>query len=78
MKKRIAILATNGFEESELTSPKKAMEMEGFTVEIISESTGTIKSWSDGNWSNEYLVDKTLDTVSANDYSALVLSLIHI
>ncbi len=73
MKKRIAILATNGFEESELTSPKKAMEAEGFTVEIVSEESGTIKSWSDGNWSNEYLVDKTLDSVSAKDYNALVL-----
>ncbi len=73
MKKRIAILATNGFEESELTSPKKAMEAEGFTVEIVSENSGTIKSWSDGNWSNEYLVDKTLDSVSAKDYNALVL-----
>lgn len=73
MKKKIAILATNGFEESELTSPKKAMEAEGFTVEIVSEESGTIKSWSDGNWSKEYLVDKTLDSVSAKDYNALVL-----
>ncbi|MAZ72073.1 MAG: protease [Flavobacteriaceae bacterium] len=73
MEKKIAIVATNGFEESELTSPKKAMEAEGFTVEIVSEKSGTIKSWSDGNWSNDYLVDKTLDSVSAKDYNALVL-----
>jgi len=73
MKKTIAILATNGFEESEFTSPKKAMEAEGFTVEVISEKSGTIKSWNDGNWSNEYLVDKTLNSVSAKDYHALVL-----
>ncbi|GER60533.1 type 1 glutamine amidotransferase domain-containing protein [Patiriisocius marinus] len=73
MKKRIAILATNGFEESELSSPKKAMEAEGFTVDIVSEQKGKIKSWSDGNWSNEYDVNETLDTVSASDYNALVL-----
>lgn len=36
MKKRIAILATNGFEESELKSPKEAMEKEGFQVDIVS------------------------------------------
>lgn len=73
MKKRIAILATNGFEESELKSPKEAMEKEGFTVDIISENQGTIKSWSDGNWSTEYTVDKTIDNVTAKDYNALVL-----
>ncbi len=73
MKKRIAILATNGFEESELKSPKEAMEKEGFTVEIISEESGEIKAWADGNWSNKYTVDNTLDNVSASDYNALVL-----
>ncbi|GEQ86512.1 protease [Patiriisocius marinistellae] len=73
MKKRIAILATNGFEESELKSPKEAMEAAGFQVEIISENSGKIKSWNDGNWSNEYNVDKTLSQVNANDYNALML-----
>ncbi len=73
MNKRIAILATNGFEESELKSPKEAMEKEGFTVEIVSENEGKIKSWADGNWSNEYNVDLTLENASASDYNALVL-----
>ncbi len=73
MNKRIAILATDGFEESELKSPKEAMEKEGFTVEIVSEKNGKIKSWKDGNWGNEYDVDKTLDAVNASQYNALVL-----
>lgn len=73
MKKRIAILATDGFEESELKSPKEAMENEGFQVDIVSLKSGSIKAWDQGNWSNEYKVDKTLDSVSANDYNALVL-----
>lgn len=73
MNKRIAILATDGFEESELKSPKEAMEKEGFTVEIISEKEGKIKSWADGNWGKEYSVDKTLENASASDYNALVL-----
>ena len=71
--KRIAILATNGFEESELKSPKEAMENEGFQVDIISPQAGKIKGWSDGNWSNSYDVDRTLDQVKAEDYHALVL-----
>jgi len=73
MKKRIAILATNGFEESELKSPKEAMEQAGFTVHIISEESGKIKGWADGNWSNEYKVDKTLSEVNSKQYNALVL-----
>ncbi len=71
--KRIAILATNGFEESELKSPKEAMEKEGFSVEIVSPETGTIKGWSNGNWSNSYKVDRPLNEARASDYDALVL-----
>jgi len=71
--KRIAILATNGFEESELSSPREALLKEGFTVDIISEETGSIRGWRDGNWSNSFDVDRTLDEVSAKDYNALVL-----
>ena len=73
MEKRIAILATHGFEESELSSPKDAMEKEGFKVEIVSLEKGKIKSWDKDNWGKEYNVDKTLDEVSAKDYHALVL-----
>lgn len=73
MSKRIAILATNGFEESELKSPKEAMEKEGFQVDIVSLESGKIKAWDSGNWSNEYQVDKTVDQASAKDYNALVL-----
>ena len=71
--KRIAILATNGFEESELKSPKEAMEKEGFNVDIVSLESGEIKGWADGNWSNSYKVDKTIDQVTAEDYNALML-----
>ena len=73
MEKRIAILATHGFEESELASPKEAMEKEGFNVEIVSLEKGKIKSWDKDNWGKEYDVNKTLDEVSAKDYHALVL-----
>ncbi len=71
--KKVAILATDGFEESELKSPKEAMEKEGFQVDIVSTESGSIKGWADGNWSNSYTVDKTLDEVSASDYNALML-----
>lgn len=73
MKKRIAMLATDGFEESELTSPKEAMEKEGFQVDIVSTDSGKIKAWHEGNWSKEYTVDYTLNEVTPKDYNALVL-----
>ena len=73
MKKRIAILATDGFEESELKSPKEHLEKQGWTADIVSLKSGKIKAWADGDWGKEYDVDQTLDTVSATDYHALVL-----
>ena len=72
-KKTVAILATNGFEESELREPKKALEEAGAEVHIVSLESGEIKGWSDGNWSTSYKVDKTLSEVSQNDYNALML-----
>lgn len=73
MNKKIAILATDGFEESELKSPKEYLEKQGWIADIISLKKGKIKSWKDGNWSNEYDVNHTIDEVTSNDYHALVL-----
>lgn len=73
MNKRVAILATDGFEESELKSPMEAMKKEGFTVDIISDKSGSIKAWDNGNWSNEYDVQNTVNNVSAKDYDGLML-----
>jgi protease I len=72
-RKTVAILATNGFEESELREPKKALENAGADVHIVSLEAGDIKGWADGNWSNTYKVDKTLDEVTQGDYNALML-----
>lgn len=73
MSKRIAILATNGFEESELKSPKEFLEQQGWTAEIVSSESGTIKSWAKTDWGPEYKVDKVLGEVSSSRYHALVL-----
>lgn len=73
MSKKIAILATNGFEESELSSPKQYLEQQGWTAHIVSPEAGTIKAWAEKDWGKEYDVDITLDKASASDYDALVL-----
>jgi protease I len=71
--KKVAILATDGFEESELFSPKKAMEENGAEVHVVSLKPGKIKGWKDGNWSKEIQVDKTLEEVTEDDYDALMI-----
>jgi len=73
MSKKVAILATHGFEESELKSPKEYIEQQGWTAEIISPESGTIKSWAEKNWGAEYPVDATIANANASDYDALVL-----
>jgi len=73
MQKKVAILATDGFEESELKSPKETIEAQGWTAEVISLKSGEIKAWKEGNWGGSVPVDHTLDEVNAADYDALVL-----
>ena len=73
MEKRIAILATHGFEESELKSPKEYLEQQGWTVEIVSPESGSIRAWADKDWGPDYPVDATLTEANAADYDALVL-----
>jgi len=71
--KRVAILATDGFEQSELFEPKRALEDEGATVHIISDKTGSIKGWNKSNWGESVNVDKQLSATDCKDYNALVL-----
>lgn len=73
MQKRIAILATNGFEESELKSPKEYLEKQGWIAEIVSPESGTIRSWAGKDWGPDYAVDTKLDQANPSDYDALVL-----
>ena len=71
--KRIAILATNGFEQSELEVPRDKLKAAGATVHIVSLEAGEIKGWDKKDWGRPVKVDKTLSQVSANDYDAVVL-----
>lgn len=73
MSKTIAILATHGFEESELKSPKEHLEKQGWKVDIVSPESGSIKAWAEKNWGSEYPVNKELSAANAADYDALVL-----
>jgi protease I len=71
--KKIAILATNGFEESELFEPMKALEKSGAEIDIISPEQGKIKAWDKTDWGKSIKVDKTVGEARVDDYDALVL-----
>lgn len=70
---RIAILATNGFEQSELVKPKEALEEAGATVHVVSPESGSIKGWDQDDWGDSVDVDVTLADAASGDYHALVL-----
>ncbi|ODA67467.1 General stress protein 18 [Methyloligella halotolerans] len=72
--KKIAILATDGYEESELMVPKETLAEAGAEIEIISLEKGEIKGWKGKDWSgNTVSVDKTVDEAKVEDYAALVI-----
>lgn len=72
-KKTIAILATHGYEQSELRRPLDALSKEGATVRIVAPDKGSIRGWNEGNWDASIDVDETLETANVDDYDALVL-----
>ncbi|GGE37730.1 protease [Agaricicola taiwanensis] len=71
--KRVAILATNGFEQSELLEPLKALKQANATTEVVSLEKGQIKGWNEKDWGDSVDVDKVISEVSASDYDAIVL-----
>ena len=73
MPKRIMILATHGFEQSELDKPKAALEEAGFETVVVSPEDGQIKGWQDKDWGDPVKVDLTLAEAEAADFDALVL-----
>lgn len=70
---KIAILATNGFEESELIEPKAALEQAGHEVEVIAPEAGEIRAMKAKEWSTSVSVDTTLAEADPTNYDALVL-----
>ncbi len=71
--KKIAALATNGFEQSELLQPKQVLEQAGARVDVVSPQTGSIRGWNHKEWGQEVKVDRPLDQVRADEYDGLLL-----
>jgi protease I len=71
--KKVAILVADGFEQSELLEPQKALEDAGAETEIVSPSEGKVQGWKDKDWGKKVSVDVGLADADANDYDALLL-----
>ncbi|MDO9183352.1 MAG: type 1 glutamine amidotransferase domain-containing protein [Bacteriovorax sp.] len=71
--RKIAILAADGFDESQLFSPKYALEAAGAEVVIVSLNEGNIKSWDEDHWGKSIPVDATVKDSSVKDFDALVI-----
>lgn len=70
---KVAIVVADGFEQVELTEPKKALEAAGFKTEIISPAEGKVKGWQHTEWGDQFPVDKAIAQANPKEYSALLL-----
>ena len=73
MAKRVMILATDGFEQSELTGPKERLEKAGFETVVVAPEAGTIRGWQHTDWGDPVKVDMTLGQVDPAQFDALML-----
>jgi protease I len=68
----VAIMATDGFEEVELTVPKEELEKQGITVHILAEGS-QLKSWNKKQWGRYFNADALIDEADPAKYDALIL-----
>ena len=70
---KVAILTETGFEQSELISPKEALEQAGYKVDIVSPQKDKVKGWDHDHWDLELPVDKHVTDITSDEYDALIL-----
>ena len=73
MPKRVMILATDGFEQSELEKPRENLQQAGFDTVVVAPHDGQIKGWQHTDWGTPVDVDLTLDEAEEADFDALLL-----
>jgi protease I len=69
----VAILATNGVEQSELTEPMEALRAAGASVDLISLDMNGIKAWNQKNWGDTFDVDLEIGSANPDQYDSLML-----
>lgn len=71
--KRVAILVADGFEQVEMTKPRKALEDAGAKADLVSPAKGEVQGWNHSDKADKFKVDVPLDAAQARDYDALLL-----
>ncbi|MFC5410289.1 type 1 glutamine amidotransferase domain-containing protein [Larkinella bovis] len=71
--KKVAILLTDGFEQVEMTEPRKALQDAGAETHLIAPKNGVVKAWDEKDWGDSFSVDVILDDADAYSYDALLL-----
>ena len=71
--KRVAILVAEGFEQVEMTGPRKALEEAGAQTKIVSPAKGEVQGWNHFTRADRFSVDVPLEQANANDFDALML-----
>lgn len=71
--KRVAVVATDGVEQIELTEPVRALEEAGAEVDLISLQPGKVRGWNHMEWGEDFTVDLTIGQAEAQQYDALLL-----
>jgi protease I len=70
---RVAILLTDGFEQVEMTEPKKALQQEGAQAYLVSPMKGEVQGWKHHDKADRFRVDTVLDDANVEDFDALML-----
>lgn len=71
--KKVAILVADGFEQVELTEPKRALEAAGAEIEIVSPADNKVQGWNHDEKADLFSVDMPLKRARSDDYDALLL-----
>ena len=71
--KKVAILVADGFEQVEMTEPRKALQDAGAETQIVSPKDGKVKGWQHTDWGDEFPVDVPLKSARADEFDALLL-----
>lgn len=70
---KVAVLVADGFEQSEMAEPRRALDEAGAQTVLISLKAGEVRAWSQANWGDSFPVERVLMDVDASEFDALLL-----
>lgn len=70
---KVAILVTDGFEQVEMTEPRKALDEAGAETQLVSPKDGQVKAWKFTEWGDTFPVDMPLHSARPEDFDAILL-----